>query len=51
MFIRATLIAALTAATMLTASAPAHADDPPDYSAFLNAVAAAGDTLATDDKR
>jgi hypothetical protein len=28
MFFRATLNAALTAATILTASAPAHADDP-----------------------
>jgi hypothetical protein len=46
---RATLIAALGAATILTA-APAHAAGTPDYSAFLKDVRAAGMTRATDEK-
>jgi hypothetical protein len=47
---RAVIVVALSAATILITAAPAHADDTPDYSGFLNAVAAAGDAPATDDK-
>jgi hypothetical protein len=46
---RATPILALSAATILTA-APAHADDTPDYSAFMNAVKVAGNPPAPDEK-
>jgi hypothetical protein len=50
MAVRIAIIAAVSAATILTAAAPARADDTPDYSAFLNDVKAAGKTPANDGK-
>jgi hypothetical protein len=40
--VRIAIIAAVSAATILTAGVPARADDRADYSAFLNDVNAAG---------
>jgi hypothetical protein len=49
MAVRIAIIAAVSAATILTAAAPARADDRADYSAFLNDVKAAGGISATDE--
>jgi hypothetical protein len=47
--VRIAIIAAVSAATILTAAAPARADDRADYSAFLNDVKAGGGISATDE--
>jgi hypothetical protein len=46
---RTSITAALGAATFLITAAPADADNQPDYSDYISAVAASGDSPATDD--